>query len=221
MDLSVCRLDRDDDIAFDEAARLLSPEEHERAGRFRFAHDRARFVRARGHMRRVLARATGRDAAALRIETGKRGKPVLRAEPGCAMPHFNLSHSGDLAVLALCRDGPVGIDLELRDRNIDPFRLAPNVLVASERRALDRCPPEDASALFLSIWTAKEARMKLTGEGMALDPRAIELTLERGRPVAYRLPIGPDLRLDYPDIGHPEAICALVRYAAPAVACAA
>ncbi len=216
VEISVCQLDNDDDIPLVTAAGLLSPAEHERAARFRFARDRDRFVRGRGYMRQALARATGGDPAALLLEAGSHGKPFLQALPGRPVPQFNLSHSGGLAVLVVSWDGPVGIDLEFRDRTLDPLRLASNVLVASERQALDSVPTEEASALFLSMWTAKEARMKLTGEGMALDPRAIELTLEHGWPVGYRLPVGPAVRLDYPDLGRTDAVCALARYHGPA-----
>lgn len=209
--LSSCCLDTDEDMMLDAAVALLSPAEHDKAGRFRFARDRDRYIRGRGHLRRTLARATGLDAAALALEEGPRGKPALRAMPGRPMPHFNLSHSDGLAVLAISWDGPVGIDLELHGRDLDPARLAPGVLVASERRALDALPPLDAAALFLAMWTAKEARMKLTGEGMALDPRAIVLKLDGGWPVGYSLPVRPAVRLDYPSIGRTDAVCALAR----------
>ena len=215
-DLSLCRLDLDDDIALDEALALLSAAERDRAGRFQFARDRDRFVRGRGYLRRTLARATGINAAALVLETGEHGKPRLRPLPGRATPHFNLSHSGGLAVLAVSEEGPLGIDIEFRDRRLDPARLSSTVLVASERQAIERSASEDVLAVFLAMWTAKEARMKLTGDGMALDPRLIELRLNQGWPTGYRLPLGPALRLDFPDIGRPDVICALARYADPA-----
>jgi 4'-phosphopantetheinyl transferase len=216
VDLSLCRLDLDDDIALDVALALLSPAERDRAGRFRFARDRERFVRGRGHMRRTLAQMTGINPATLVLEAGERGKPRLSPMFDQATPHFNLSHSGGLAVLAVSWEGPLGIDLEFRDRRLDPARLAPTVLVASERRALECSESGEVLAKFLAMWTAKEARMKLTGEGMALDPRLIELRLDQGWPTGYRLPIGPALRLDFPDIGRPDAICALARFADPA-----
>lgn len=218
--LSVLRLEDDSDIHLSAAEATLSPDERDRAARLCFPRDRDRFIRGRGHLRRELARETGqKDPAALRFDTGPQGKPRLRLP---SAPHFNLSHSGGLAVLAISRRGPVGIDLERIDRGLDPARLAPSVLTPDERQALDAAPPEDAVALFLAFWTAKEARMKLTGEGMALDPRHIALALRQGgRPKGYRLPADPPARLDYLDIGHPGAICALARLPGPAEGAAA
>jgi 4'-phosphopantetheinyl transferase len=207
--LSVCRLDDDADIARQTALGCLSPAERARAEGFCRDRDRDRFVRARGHMRRELARATGLDPAAIDLEEARGRKPRMRLRSGRACPHFNLSHSGGLAVLAVSWTGPVGIDVELLDRSLDPAQIAASVLAPREREVLSAAGPAGALRLFLAMWTAKEARMKLTGEGMALDPRGIALTLDGEWPTGYLAPAGPAIRLCYPDIHRPDAVCAL------------
>jgi phosphopantetheinyl transferase len=69
------------------------------------------------------------------------------------------------------------VDIEYEDRDLDPMALAGSVLVEAERKALDQVPLPQRRRRFLEYWTAKEARMKLSGEGMSLAPRNIELSL--------------------------------------------
>jgi phosphopantetheinyl transferase len=91
--------------------------------------------------------------------------------------------------------------------------LARLCLTGEERRALKRVPGPARTRRFLSFWTAKEARMKLTGEGMRLEPRTIALDLSDGQPVGYRRPRTPAAELRFVRLSRPDAICcvALVR----------
>lgn len=209
---SVCCLDDDSDLPHGIALALLSADEKARAGRFHFRRDADRFVRARGHLRQELARATGHDPATIDLEVGTYGKPRMRQTSTGPHLHFNLSHSGGLAVLAIS-DQPVGIDVELLERKLAPAELAPSVLTLSEQQALESSAVPDPLHLFLAMWTAKEARMKLTGEGVALDPRSISLDLRDGWPSGYLAPPGSPVHLGFPDINRPDAICAVARFA--------
>lgn len=189
VEITLCRLDEDGDIALSIAETWLSEGERDRASRFRQQRDRNRFVRGRGFLRRSLARRLGRDPGSLALGTGPGGKPCLRDNDLA----FNLTHSGDLAALAVSTEQEVGLDIEC---------LAPQTALAGDLSGLiTACfRPDEAAAIraapdlrraFLRFWTAKEARMKLTGEGLGLDPRAIALAHEAGRPVAYLSPKRP------------------------------
>lgn len=165
-------------LAADRA--LLSPDERRRADRFRFERDRARYTRGRAFLRRRLATATQRPAATLRLIEGEWGKPAL--QDGAV--GFNLSHSGAIAVLAIRPDGgPVGIDVERIDRAVDVMRLAQSCFGCDERAVLAALAPEAQRRRFFAFWTAKEAVMKLTGQGMSLAPKEIFLGLSDGHPV--------------------------------------
>jgi len=214
--LATCDLDGEGDgeggdgIALAEARALLSAAEAARADRFRFARDRDRYVRGRGFLRRQLAAATGRPAAGLALIEGPQGKPAL----ACGAVEFNLSHSGALAVLAISTAGPVGIDVEHIDRMVDVAGLAETCFTAAERAVLDRLDAAARPRQFFLFWTAKEARMKLTGEGMALAPRAIELDLLHDRPLGCRTPAAPRVRFDFPGLGGDgSAVCCLATLA--------
>lgn len=204
-----CDLDAPD-AAGSAAEALLAPDEIARADRFVFARDRARFVAGRAFLRRSLGEALAIAPARVMLRSMGRGKPVLAQ----GAPHFNLSHCGALAVLALSDRGPVGVDVECagaRGRLAEDLALlAPRVLGPEEGAALDAAPPGDRLALFLAFWTAKEARMKLTGEGLGLDPRRIALALDPGgRPLGYRAPAAPAARLWPVALPDPAAICHL------------
>lgn len=75
------------------------------------AEARRRWVAARWALRDVLGRYLERDPAAVELRFGGRGKPML-AEPEASL-RFNLSHSGELAMIAISEDHEVGIDVQL------------------------------------------------------------------------------------------------------------
>ena len=206
-DISVaqCHLDDDRDIALSGAWRLLSVDEVTRAQRFQFDRDRIRYVRGRGFLRTLLGKACGLAPGDLVFGTGPQGKPFLQDSPLA----FNLSHSRDLAVLALAQSGSLGIDIEFVDRQADISGLAETCLTQAERAVLDALPKAAQAARFFAFWTAKEARMKMTGEGMLLAPRQIALDLQNGVPVGYLRPDTPAAQAIFLDLGHPAALCCL------------
>lgn len=86
------------------------------------------------------------------------GKPFF---PGHPDRHFNLSHSGSLALCALA-DRPVGADIEV----IRPRREGLSAYVFKEKeydRFLALGGDWDA---FYTLWTEKESILKYTGEGL-------------------------------------------------------
>jgi 4'-phosphopantetheinyl transferase len=84
--------------------------ERERAAAMHRAEARGRWVAARWALREVLGRYLGRDPAAIELRFGERGKPML-AEPGASL-RFNLSHSGELALIAIGEEREVGVDVQ-------------------------------------------------------------------------------------------------------------
>lgn len=158
---------------------MLDGEERERAARFRLALHRRRFVAARGALRRILGGYLGMPPAELHFTYGPHGKPALPAHPELS---FNLSHSEDLALLAVTCGPPVGVDVE-RLRRLDNLEgLARRVLSGRERRRLAALPPEQRQAAFHRAWTRKEAYLKARGEGIFRGLERVEVTFEPGAP---------------------------------------
>ncbi len=204
-----CDLDSDRDIELEEAGRLLSHEEHTRAGGFVFQSDRDRFVRGRGFTRRVLGAYLGKDPEKVIIDTSAGGKPQVRG----GGINFNLSHSGGYLVVVVTNGPAVGIDIEVADRN-DSLEhelsdLAGACLTPNEQSELFRTPASERKKRFLTYWTAKEARMKLHGEGFSLEPKSVALELDGGTPIGYLQPTKPQSKLRFVQLCAPAVICCL------------
>ncbi len=183
-------LDNDQHINLEQAVETLAPDEHARMERFKFDIHRKRFARGRGFLRMTLGRHLGTDPAKLAFSYEDRGKPYLKGHP----VHFNLSHSHAKAVLALS-DAPIGIDLEFMDRKTDVMTLAPSVFVPNELNQLRNVEEKAQRQVFFAFWTAKEAYMKLTGAGLSLAPKSIELEIKQNRPCGVICPSIPKTRL--------------------------
>jgi phosphopantetheinyl transferase len=84
--------------------------------------------------------------------------------------HFNLAHSRDLAMIAVARTGPVGIDVELADTKPLEPEAAGLVLSEAENRLIE--DGED----FLRVWVRKEAYAKALGSGLERNLAGLTLT---------------------------------------------
>ena len=158
----------------------LSADDRERASRFRFARDRARFVGARGLLREILALYLNAPPGRLSFGYGAHGKPFLTGEHSTL--RFNVSHSRDEMLLAIAHMREVGVDVE-GVRNIGPAvdELGDTVLSEPEKQALARFRGEDKRTTFLRFWTLKEAFIKADGRGVSLPLERIDISAPEGR----------------------------------------
>jgi 4'-phosphopantetheinyl transferase len=178
-------------IDLDNCWHVLSHAEKVRAERFHFDLHRHRYVRAHGQMRWILGAYLGVPADNVPIETESRGKPFVAS----GQVYFNMSHSADTGVFAVSNHGHVGIDVELFDRKVEIDDLSRHYYTPAEQQVLSLLTDAERREMFFWLWTAKEARMKVTGEGLALDPRHIDVAIEGGWPVSYRRPADPKASL--------------------------
>ena len=167
------RLDRAD-LTPEAVEGWLSEEEKERAARFRVERGRYRFTMSRAFLRGLLARYIGCSPAEVPLERAARGKPALASGPPDLS--FNLSHSGELAVLAVCRGREVGVDVELVTGSDRAGRVAARVLSPGELAELrDTAVGGARETAFLSAWTRKEALLKACGTGIDRELAQIEV----------------------------------------------
>lgn len=146
-------------------AAVLSPTETARAARWRQPADARRYVVTRGALRVLVAERVNAAPQSLAFSTGARGKPALdRAD--IADVHFNVSHAGDWAVIALA-ESPIGIDIEYC-RPLDYRAVGAQVFSIEEQARVDRAT--DPSRAFFDLWTAKEALLKAWGLGLGDMP---------------------------------------------------
>jgi 4'-phosphopantetheinyl transferase len=101
------------------------------------------------------------------LTVGSEGKPRLAEAP--ERLSFNLSHSGEVALVAVTVGAvPVGVDVErLRARRNLP-RLAARWLPAEDAAAVAGAgSEEERERRFYEAWTRHEARVKCAGGGLA------------------------------------------------------
>ncbi len=162
------------------SASVMSADEQARARRFVFEKDRRRFSAARVLLRTLLASYVGTDPAALRFTTGGHGKPSLEGWPPA--PAFNVSHSQDVAVIAVSRAGDVGVDVEAIRKMDDGEAIAGRFFAPAEADRLRGIAPELRDEAFFACWTRKEAFVKAIGEGLSHPLDSFEVTLGPGEP---------------------------------------
>ena len=164
--------------AQDHAAKLcaaLSPDEQERASRFRFDDHRIHWQLSRGLLRLLLGRYAGIEPAALRFTQGEHGKPDV---PGIGI-HFNNSHSGDDAAFAFTRAGAVGIDIEqVREDMQRREEIARKYFAPGEQQQLQALPATERPRAFFDFWTRKESFVKAHGDGLFSGLDQFETLLE-------------------------------------------
>jgi 4'-phosphopantetheinyl transferase len=146
-------------------ASLLSVEERERASRFRFSDDRARWVAAHLSVRRVLARYLGTLPEHVVLDHGEHDKPRVAAGRGDWL-RFNLAHSGSVALVGVARGCEIGIDIEARVDRPHLLDIARRVFDPSVVAALEAVPAERRDAAFYPAWVRHEAQMKCRGTGL-------------------------------------------------------
>jgi 4'-phosphopantetheinyl transferase len=164
-------------------AAPASADEADRASRFHFEPDRRRWLAGRAWVRRTLGAALGLAPHALALSPGPHGKPrVVDAPPGF---DCNWSHSGDWIALAISDSTPVGVDLELIRAGFPALEVAESFFTTAETAALARTRSPERERLFLRLWSAKEALMKATGDGVSLPPDRIDVRLAGSIPAGY------------------------------------
>ncbi len=110
----------------------------------------------------LLGAYLGVPPEALEFERNDAGKPRLRGEP----LQFNLSHSEQLALLAVTAATVVGVDVQAPHRAVSREWFANRICTSREREHLGRLP--DTTTLpqeLLRLWVRKEAVIKARGAG--------------------------------------------------------
>ncbi len=155
--------------AYRSLRERLTPERRQKADNYIFEKDRLLSAAAGLLLDRALNDAGVTDR---RVSFGENGKPHLASRCGV---HFNISHTGTLAVCAVS-DARIGIDAEM----IRSFEedLARHVFDESEREA------GSSDAYLTTLWTVKESVTKYFGTGLSLEPS--EITADLSDPISVR-----------------------------------
>lgn len=154
----------------------LDENEQRQAGRFVFERDRRRYLAAHTAVRVTLGRLLGIDPREVRFAVGPHGKPHLIGPP--LDLRFNLSHSGEQALLGIALGRDVGIDIEQWKMMSDMLGVAQHVFSPTELARLQQTPEERRPDVFFRIWTRKESFIKALGDGMSFPLAGFEVSDE-------------------------------------------
>ena len=161
---------------------MLSPEELQRAERFRFEHLRHSYTRSRGSLRLLLAHYLGLPPNEIQLICRPKGKPILRDS---SQIDFNASHSGQMALYAFTVGCELGIDVEQIRRLDDAESIAARFFSTAEASELLSLTPEQRGPAFFRCWTRKEAYVKAVGDGLAIPLNRFQVTLLPGIPARF------------------------------------
>jgi 4'-phosphopantetheinyl transferase len=181
----VVRLKLDVDASQIEVLRrVLSDDELVRADRFKFSEPRSRFIVCRAALRCLMGHVLECDPATIRFSYGSHGKPQWAGrENSTETPiEFSVSHSADLALIAIALERRVGVDLEHHDHKVRIHKLAARFFSQRESSELSSLAPEKQLAGFYRGWTCKEAFLKATGFGLAFPLSQFSVAMNPDEP---------------------------------------
>ena len=167
-----------DEVAPIQLDRALSQEDRIQGMRFRFDVDRERFLVARASLRLILGRYLRLAPDKLRFAAGEHGKPYLSETKNRLGLRFNLSHSRDLALIAIARKREIGVDIEHMRGDFAGDEIAERFFSQSEISQLKSLAPDVRAEAFFKCWTRKEAYIKGRGEGLSFPLDQFDVSLE-------------------------------------------
>ncbi|MGJ0635535.1 4'-phosphopantetheinyl transferase family protein [Xenorhabdus bovienii] len=143
--------------------------------------NRTRFISGRLFLRRTVGYMLDTKYYTGDFFIDKFGKPYL--PPPYSWLYFNVSHTHHLISVAFTQGEPIGIDIELRGRQI-PQNLMSYVFSTEEIKSI--LEVTDWQSAFLLGWVCKEAVLKCIGCGFLLDPKQIRIRYEEGKIINWK-----------------------------------
>jgi len=165
----------------DECRQFVSSDEKLRADRYRVPDARRRFLVCRRALREILGRDLHVDPTLLTFGSNPWGKPFLE-RPQEATLRFNVSHSGDWGIVALCSGAAIGVDIEVHQSLTDSSTMFNTLFSEDENQQLAPQNQELKICYFYRHWVAKEAVGKAIGVGIGLGPHNIRIQVNSRTP---------------------------------------
>jgi 4'-phosphopantetheinyl transferase len=176
------------DATHEHLLSLLDSAERARAERYRHRSAYRLFVASRAAQRVLAGEYLGREPTDVVIDRhcphcgdDGHGRPRLAGVDGGL--DFSVAHTERLLLIAYVSRGLVGVDVEAADREVGENRLVDFTLTPAEAALVSAAPQTARAAAFHRLWTRKEAVLKLTGHGLAVPLRSVDVSADIG-PVA-------------------------------------
>ena len=127
-------------------------------------------------LRGILSPLIHEAPESIRFEIAPTGKPL---HPKI---FFSLSHSKNLALIAVSLIGSVGVDIEHIRRIPSKLLIAKRFFAHNEYKRLECLPESQQENAFFDLWTAKEALTKSKGSRL-IDELSSEVLWDRVVPI--------------------------------------
>jgi 4'-phosphopantetheinyl transferase len=154
---------------------FLSEDEILKASKFKFEKDKNSSIITRGALRLLSGKYLGLNPQEIEFKYGDFGKPVFNFETPLK---FNLSHSGNMAVIGFCLHEDIGVDIEVMKANFDVFDIASNYFSSSEIEVLKTLPTEEHTKGFYRCWTRKESFIKAKAKGLSFPLDSFSVSID-------------------------------------------
>jgi len=165
---------------------ILSAEERQKAERFYFQADRERHVVGRALVRVLLGRLLAIKPDEIEFRYSEAGKPSLVGAQNSADYQFNVSHSGDLILVAVTARRAIGVDVERIREDVELDAIAARFFSQRERADLAAVSPDQRRGAFFACWSRKEAFIKATGAGLGRPLDAFDVSVRPDEPAMLR-----------------------------------
>ncbi len=166
-------------ISCTELLAILAKDEQDKANAFYFAKDKNNYIRTRAALRKIISKYYSIEPGKIGFSYGKYNKPYISANPHHL--HFNVSHSNNMAIVAIIKHHTIGIDLEYikpindLDSIVEKFSM-------EEKNKFLLLPNEQKLRAFYTIWTRKEAFIKAIGRGLSTSLDTFEVSFLENEP---------------------------------------
>lgn len=176
-------IDTDDSIT-KKLQLLLSTDERSKAERFRFEKDSTKYIVTRGTLRTILGRYLDKKPEDLKFSYNQYGKPALHSSDTNQSISFNVSHSHELALIAVTQNRDVGVDIEYVRTNLNYEEIAERFFSPTEKVVWRLLPTSVKQEAFFNCWTRKEAYIKAKGMGLSIPLNEFDVSFKPGEPAA-------------------------------------
>jgi len=157
---------------------ILSDDERERANKLKVEDKKQQYVIARGTLRQRLGLLTNINPEDFVFEYLEHGKPVLNNDSRIADITFNISHSYDLALIAISQKQSIGIDIEKINHDSDHQALVTRFFSKAEQAEFNTLSEAIKAKAFCACWTRKEAFIKAIGSGITYGLGNFNVTVD-------------------------------------------
>ncbi|HEU5356530.1 MAG TPA: 4'-phosphopantetheinyl transferase superfamily protein [Actinocrinis sp.] len=171
--------------AVESLLTLLGPQEHRRAEACLSQEDRRDYVIAHAAAHCIVGDRIGVTPSRVRWRIGPHGKPHLDGH--ARQVEVNLSHSGDLCLVAVSASRPVGVDIQRLATGSTPVALARRYFPPEEARLVIDAEDEAVvrPEVFARLWTRKEAFIKAVGSHLTFG---LAVPMHGSAPLTVRHP---------------------------------